>query len=114
MATDGHALSQPRKVSEFFIGPGERIDAIAIGPAPGEYPMRTISFQNEAWRPPEPVLPLAVITCSGPSPPDVGLETEILRQRVARAAMDRRRPRRADRAPPHAGLFEELPTARCS
>jgi suppressor of ftsI len=83
MATDGHALSQPRKVSEFFIGPGERIDAIAIGPAPGEYPMRTISYQNEAWRPPEPVLPLAVISCAGPSPPDAGLETEILRQRVA-------------------------------
>jgi FtsP/CotA-like multicopper oxidase with cupredoxin domain len=82
MATDGHALSQPRKVSEFFIGPGERIDAIAIGPAPGEYPLRTISYQNEAWRPPEPVLPLAVVTCSGPSPPDAGLETEILRQRV--------------------------------
>ncbi len=83
MATDGHALSQPRKMSEFFIGPGERIDAIAIGPAPGEYPMRTISYQNEAWRPPEPVLPLAVVICSGPSPPDVGNETEILRQRVA-------------------------------
>ena len=82
MATDGHALSQPRKVSEFFIGPGERIDAIAIGPAPGEYPMRTISYQNEAWRPPEPVLPLAIITCSGRSPPDAGLENEILRQRL--------------------------------
>ena len=45
--------------------------------------MRTISYQNEAWRPPEPVLPLAVISCAGPSPPDAGLETEILRQRVA-------------------------------
>jgi suppressor of ftsI len=83
MATDGHALSQPRKVSEFFIGPGERIDAIAIGPAPGEYPMRTISYQNEAWRQPEPVLPLAVVTSSGPSAPDAGLEVEILRQRIA-------------------------------
>jgi suppressor of ftsI len=82
VATDGHPLSQPRKLTEFFIGPGERIDAIAIGPAPGEYPMRTISFQNEAWRPPEPVLPLAVITSSGSSPPDAKLENEILRQRV--------------------------------
>jgi FtsP/CotA-like multicopper oxidase with cupredoxin domain len=83
MARDGHALSQPRKVSEFFIGPGERIDAIAIGPSPGEYPMRTISFQNEAWRPREPVLPLAVVTSDGPSRPDAALETEILRQRAA-------------------------------
>jgi FtsP/CotA-like multicopper oxidase with cupredoxin domain len=82
VATDGHALPQPRKVTEFFIGPGERIDAIAIGPAAGEYAMRTISFQNEAWRPPEPVLPLAVITSSGPPTPDARLENEILRQRV--------------------------------
>ena len=65
MSTDGHALSQPRKMTEFLIGPGERIDAIAIGPPAGEYPMQTISFQNEAWRPSEPVLQLAVIYSSG-------------------------------------------------
>ena len=65
VATDGHALSQPRKMTEFFIGPGERIDAIAVGPPPGEYPVRTISFQNEAWRPPEPVCRPAVIISSG-------------------------------------------------
>jgi suppressor of ftsI len=82
VATDGHALLQPRKTSEFFIGPGERIDAIAVGPPAGEYPMRTISFQNEAWRPPEPVLQLALITSSGSAPGAV-LEDEILRQRVA-------------------------------
>ncbi|HXD15157.1 MAG TPA: multicopper oxidase family protein [Xanthobacteraceae bacterium] len=82
VATDGHALSQPRKMTEFFVGPGERIDAIAVGPAAGEYPMRTISFQNEAWRPPAPVLQLAVITSSGSSP-GAALEDEILRQRVA-------------------------------
>jgi FtsP/CotA-like multicopper oxidase with cupredoxin domain len=81
VATDGHALSQPRKMTEFFIGPGERIDAIAVGPPAGEYPMRTISFQNEAWRPPEPVLQLAVINSSGLSP-SAALEDEILRQRV--------------------------------
>jgi suppressor of ftsI len=82
MATDGHPLSQPREISEFFIGPGERIDAIAVGPTPGEYPMHTLSFQNEAWRPPEPVLPLAIITSSGPTSTDSGVENEILRQRV--------------------------------
>ena len=82
VATDGHALSQPRKMTEFFVGPGERIDAIAVGPPAGEYPMRTISFQNEAWRPPEPVLQLAVITSSGLSR-NAALEDEILRQRAA-------------------------------
>jgi suppressor of ftsI len=81
MATDGHALSQPRKMTEFFIGPGERIDAIAIGPPAGEYPMQTISFQNEAWRPPEPALQLAVIYSSGLSQ-SAAIEDDILRQRV--------------------------------
>jgi suppressor of ftsI len=81
VATDGHALSQPRKMTEFFIGPGERIDAIAVGPPAGVYPMRTVSFQNEAWRPPEPVLQLALINSSGLLP-NAALEDEILRQRV--------------------------------
>jgi suppressor of ftsI len=81
VATDGHALSQPRKMTEFFIGPGERIEAIAVGPPAGEYPMRTISFQNEAWRPAEPVRQLAVINSSGVSP-GAAPEDEILSQRV--------------------------------
>jgi len=82
VATDGHPLSQPRKLSEFFIGPGQRIEAIAVGPPAGEYAMRTVSFQNEAWRPPEPVLQLASITSTG-SPPGTAIEDEILRQRPA-------------------------------
>jgi suppressor of ftsI len=82
VGTDGHPLSQPRKVSEFFIGPGERIEAIAVGPPPGEYAMRTISFQNEAWRPPEAVRDLALIVSNGAPAPAADAESEILRQRV--------------------------------
>jgi len=78
LATDGHPLSSPRKVSEFFIGPGERIDAVAIGPEPGEYAMRTISFQNEAWRKPEPVQQLASIVSAGPRSSERDGEAEIL------------------------------------
>jgi suppressor of ftsI len=81
IGTDGHPLSQPRKISEFLIGPGERIEAIAVGPPPGEYAMRTIAFQNEAWRPPEAVRDLAVIVSSGAAAPG-DAESEILRQRV--------------------------------
>jgi FtsP/CotA-like multicopper oxidase with cupredoxin domain len=81
IGTDGHPLSQPRKVSEFLIGPGERIEAIAVGPPPGEYAMRTIAFQNEAWRPPEAVRDLAVVVSSGAAAPG-DAESEILRQRV--------------------------------
>jgi FtsP/CotA-like multicopper oxidase with cupredoxin domain len=82
LATDGHPLSQPRKLTEFFIGPGERIDAIAIGPQPGEYPLQTISFQNEAWRPAEQAQQLAVVTSAGPGSSGADLENDVLRQRL--------------------------------
>jgi suppressor of ftsI len=81
IGTDGHPLSQPRKISEFRIGPGERIEAIAVGPPPGEYAMRTISFQNEAWRPPEAVRDLALIVSRGATAAG-NAEGEILRQRL--------------------------------
>jgi suppressor of ftsI len=81
VATDGHALSQPRKTSELFIGPGERIDAVAIGPATGEHAMRTIPFQNEAWRLPESSLQLATISSNG-SYSNAGIEDEVVRQGV--------------------------------
>ena len=87
VATDGHALSQPRRMTDFFIGPGERIDAIAIGPPAGEYPMRTISFQNEAWRPAERSLQLATISSSGSSA-SVAIEKEVLKLGSHRFAMD--------------------------
>ena len=82
VGTDGHPLSRPRKISEFLIGPGERIEAIAVGPPPGEYAMRTISFQNEAWRPPEAVRDLALIVSDGAAAPAADVDGEILRQRV--------------------------------
>jgi suppressor of ftsI len=85
LATDGHPLSQPRKVSELFLGPGERVDAIAIGPEPGEYAMRTIAFQNEAWRKPDPSQQLATIVSDGSAAPSADRETEVLRQRLADA-----------------------------
>jgi len=81
VATDGHPLPRPRKVTEFFIGPGERIEAIAIGPQAGEYPMRTVSFQNEAWRPPELVRDLALIVSAGAGRPGKDSASDVLRQR---------------------------------
>jgi suppressor of ftsI len=82
VATDGHPLSQPRKMTEFFIGPGQRIDAIAIGPQAGEYGMRTISFQNEAWKKPDPAQHLATIVSDGPGTAMTNAEAEVLNQRV--------------------------------
>ena len=82
LATDGHPLSQPRKVNELLLGPGQRVDAIAIGPQPGEYAMRTVPFQNEAWRKPDPAQQLATIVSSGSPANSADVESEVLRQRV--------------------------------
>jgi FtsP/CotA-like multicopper oxidase with cupredoxin domain len=86
LATDGHPLSRPRKVSELFLGPGERVDAIAIGPQSGEYAMRTVPFQNEAWNKPGPSRPMAMIVSAGPAASGARAESEILRQRLAAPA----------------------------
>jgi FtsP/CotA-like multicopper oxidase with cupredoxin domain len=80
VATDGHPLSRTRKTLEFFLGPGQRIDAIAIGPDAGEYAMRTISFQNQAWNKPVPSTQLATIVSAGPRASPTSVEAEILRQ----------------------------------
>jgi FtsP/CotA-like multicopper oxidase with cupredoxin domain len=82
VATDGHPLSQPRKTSEFFVGPGQRIDAIAIGPQAGEYALRTIPFSNEAWKKPAPAQHLATVVSGGSGEARANAETEVLRQHV--------------------------------
>ena len=86
VATDGHPLSRPRKLTELFLGPGERVDAIAIGPQSGEYAMSTVPFQNEAWKKPEPSRRLATIMSAGSSAPSARAERELLDQRLAVAA----------------------------
>jgi suppressor of ftsI len=83
IATDGHPLSRPRKISEFLLGPGQRIDAIAIGPPAGEYAMGALLFKNMAWRDPFPAQQIATIVSAG-SPASGDAEAEIMRQRVAR------------------------------
>jgi FtsP/CotA-like multicopper oxidase with cupredoxin domain len=47
IARGGRPLRQPNQQSTLFLGPGERVDAIAVGPAAGEYAMATVPFQNE-------------------------------------------------------------------
>ena len=78
VATDGHPRSRPDRVTEFFIGPGQRIDAIAIGPQAGEYAMRTISFQNQAWKKPDPPQQLATVVSDGSGAAGPHAETEFL------------------------------------
>ncbi len=83
LATDGHFLSRPREMTEFFLGPGQRIDAIAIGPPAGEYEMRTISFQNEAWKAPDPVRQMATVVSGGSGASAGSALAEVRGQRAA-------------------------------
>ncbi len=85
IATDGHPLSRPRRLTELFIGPGQRIDAIVIGPSAGEYPVRTVPFQNQAWKAPDPAQQIATVVASGAQASAESRETEILQQRVKEA-----------------------------
>ena len=83
IATDGHPLSRPRKMTTVFIGPGERIDALVIGPPAGEHAMTTIPFQNQAWRAPDPAQQMATILASGGEGTLKADEAEIMEQRVS-------------------------------
>jgi suppressor of ftsI len=82
IATDGHPLAQPKKIDQVLIGPGQRLDAIVIGPPAGEYAMSTPLFKNMAWRDPFPAQQIATVVSAGPAAA-VDAEPEVLRQRVA-------------------------------
>jgi suppressor of ftsI len=82
IATDGHPLAQPKKIDQVLLGPGQRIDAIVIGPPAGEYAMNTPLFKNMAWRDPFPAQRIATVMSAGPAA-SADAEPEVLRQRVA-------------------------------
>ena len=82
LATDGHALSRPERVNDLFLGPGERVEAIVVGPPAGEYSVHTVSFQNEAWKPPDPAQQIALLVASGEPATNQIDEAGILRQQL--------------------------------
>ena len=83
LATDGHPLSRPSRTAELFLGPGERVDAIVVGPSSGEYALHTVSFQNEAWKEPAPSVRLATIRSRGTTASRANAEAHVVRQRLA-------------------------------
>jgi FtsP/CotA-like multicopper oxidase with cupredoxin domain len=108
LATDGHALSRPQRTDELFIGPGERVEAIVIGPPAGEYSVHTVSFQNEAWKTPDPPQRIATLIASGKPAATQINEAGILRQElqgrrwieeIRRAPIARRRQLNYSRTP---------------
>lgn len=107
IATDGHPLSHPQRLTEFFVGPGQRIDAIVIGPPAGEYAMRTLPFQNQAWKRPDPAQQIATIVASGAQAAAQAGEAEILRQRLQRIRWIDEIRRTPDRASSDTQLFAD-------
>jgi len=81
MRTDGHPLSRPQPIGDLFLGPGERIDLIAVAMEPGVTSIHTVPFQNEAWKKPLPVQKLATLVCAGRAD-KVASEAAILGQRT--------------------------------
>ena len=82
IATDGHALGRPQAVTELFIGPGERVDAIVIGPPAGEYAVATMPFQNQSWKAPDPGQQFATVVASGQPPASPTRPSDILAQQA--------------------------------
>jgi FtsP/CotA-like multicopper oxidase with cupredoxin domain len=82
IATDGHFRSSPQSVTELFLGPGERVDALVIGPPAGEYALATLPYQNQAWKAPDPGQQIASIVASGPVVRAQPHESDIMALRV--------------------------------
>jgi FtsP/CotA-like multicopper oxidase with cupredoxin domain len=85
LATDGHPLSRPRKCTEIFLGPGQRMEAIALGPGAGQYNFATVPFQNEAWKAPDPAQILATVISSGSPVATQPSEAAVSSQQVRQA-----------------------------
>jgi hypothetical protein len=71
----GDLLVQPAEIRS-------QIEAVVIGPPAGEYPVRTIPFQNQAWKAPAPAQQIAMIVSSGAPAPAQTNDAEIMGQRV--------------------------------
>jgi FtsP/CotA-like multicopper oxidase with cupredoxin domain len=70
VATDGHPHSRPTVAKDILLGPGQRVEAIVVGPLPGRYDLRSEPLILEEGRPPLPERRLAVLVSSGP-PADI-------------------------------------------
>ena len=112
VATDGHPRSRPDRTTEFFVGPGQRIDAIAIGPQAGECAMRTISFQNQAWKDPASAAAIGDNRLRRTRDGGTARRNGAARSACRDRALDRRCAVCPDRSPAHAHVFKNARPAR--
>lgn len=67
IGTDGTYLPRPVKVDELLLGPGQRVEVVAVGGAPGSYHLKSIPFRLETGRPPLPEHELGIVVSDGPA-----------------------------------------------
>jgi len=67
IASDGHALLQPRRADDILLGPGQRAEVVVVGPASGRYGFRSIPLVLEDGRPPLPEHLLGTLVSDGPA-----------------------------------------------
>jgi FtsP/CotA-like multicopper oxidase with cupredoxin domain len=94
IATDGHALLQPRRADDIVLGPGQRAEVVVVGPAAGRHAFRSMPLVLEEGRPPLPEHLLGTLVSSGPA-----ADVAAAQHRVAAAR------------PPPTSAFEALRTS---
>ena len=83
IGTDGHYLRTPKKVDEIFLPSASRIEAVVVGGPPGRHALKSVPFQDEKGKPPQPERLLGVVVSDGPAAADpADAAAGVARQRV--------------------------------
>jgi FtsP/CotA-like multicopper oxidase with cupredoxin domain len=82
IGTDGTYLHRPVKVDEMMLGPGQRIEVVAVGGPPGSYHLKSIPFILESGRPPLPEHELGIVVSDGPAADITAAEAKVVAQAV--------------------------------
>jgi suppressor of ftsI len=82
IATDGHYLKRPTQMADVMLGPGQRIEALIIGGAPGNYKFKSVSFPLGEGHPPLPERVLGVVESQGPPADIAAAEARVKSQTV--------------------------------
>lgn len=67
IGTDGHYLQRPKKVDELWLSPASRVEVLVVGGSSGRYAFKSVSFLDEAGKPPQPERLLGVAVSEGPA-----------------------------------------------
>jgi FtsP/CotA-like multicopper oxidase with cupredoxin domain len=82
IGTDGTYLHRPVKVDDIMLGPGQRVEVVAVGGPTGNYHLRSIPFTLESGRPPLPEHELGTVVSDGPAADIAAAEAKLTAQAV--------------------------------